>query len=241
MTRHEEIYAKYYETVIGRFYDIEQKERLLDLFLESAGIRAGSKEYNDIFNTVLTLENAGVESSIDCKNLKLIYGMIGLCGDLQCALNVLDSVYTKHETLERSGDEGYKSFLDWVIALRTTFPKTNQIRFELAYLEYSNGNVNESVSELDALVGSGMLEAVESLATIYYKEGNFEKALFYCLLLKEVCETELMLSVPKHLAERLEELITKVTESQLVTLKLEVKRMLPFMINKKNPIGFLGQ
>lgn len=241
MTRHEEIYAKYYETVIGRFYDIEQKERLLDLFLESAGIRAGSKEYNDIFNTVLTLENAGVESSIDCKNLKLIYGMIGLGGDLQCALNVLDSVYTRNEALEHSGHEGYKSFLDWVIALRTTFPKTNQIRFELAYLEYSNGNVRDAVSELEALVGSGMFEAVESIATIYYKEGNLDRVLFYYLLLKEVCETELMLTVPKHLEERLDELIAKVTETQLVTLKMEVKRMLPFMTNKKNPIGFLGQ
>lgn len=239
---HYDIYMKYYGAVVGRFYTKEQRRSLLRLFILSAGIDTAGGEYRDICDAVSFVEGYNVEGSTDSRNFKMLCGMQSDNSEVASAASAMSSVY---EGLDKQrGRIEYKSFLDWVIKMRTTFPRTDAMRYELGYFAYSSGNTEEAIREFKALVNEGDLYAVEHLAFIYKDMDAYEEAYYYFLLLEHVYEHELRLPTSKSIRMHLSRVRSALPALTVKKIRKEINGIAPVLTHGKRDerpsIGFVG-
>ena len=225
---------RYFTTTIGRYYTYEQKERLLRLFLESEGIATGTEEYTAMMRAVSEAESENITDIVDAKNYKLFSDVMqkGEADDI-----VSDALVNAFVALSERGVV-HKTSLEWIVSMRTG---SGQDREELAYYEWSCGNVPSSIIEFKSLMSRGSIRAIQCLAAINYSIEDVPEAYYHYALLDEIIRDELKSEVPEYIGTRTSELVTKLTPEQKAQIDLRIRGVIPFLGGKKNTIGFLAQ
>ena len=194
--KHFDLFLEYFDATCGRYYTVEQRQRLLTLLLGSNGIYRESEEYRMIADAIATIEAEDIRSLTESRNYLLICDMIGLGEEVRLAASALVDVY--HRMSDKKTHHNMR-YLDWIILLKKANPKTDEICMEIAYFEYANGNVDKAIKELGDLVNGGSVVAVHHLAFIYLDLGRYKESYYYFSLIKGIFEKQLEIPVADYI------------------------------------------
>ena len=123
----------------------------------------------------------------------------------------------------------YASLVERAIALRTANPRTNEVRMQLAYLEYALGDVEDAAEHLRELVDRSCFEAVGHLAFLSMESGDSEGACHYLLLLERIYTKELELEPDSWIRNRIAYLGGCINPAKLAAIRENVAKMPPFL------------
>ncbi len=199
LNTYEELFKLYYRATVGKFFTVEQSRRLFSLLSASNGMDLSSDEYHSVCRAVETVEAYDIKGFVESKNLQLFCGILEEDEAVVAAATALSSVF---EELQRENRRYYASIVDRTIALRTANPRTNEVRMELAFLEYATGDLADTKRELAELVDRACFDAVGYLAYLSLSAGECEAAYHYYTLMARVIKEELELAPAPWIEER---------------------------------------
>lgn len=233
------LYHTYYKITVNGFYNAEQRRKLLRFLAGSIGINSESKGYAVLTNAVDTVDAQNITNLTDSMNYRMICGMLEEDEEIHSAALALSDVY---EDMRISRKPTYKSYLDWMISLRTTYPKNNDIRAELACFEYANGNIADATSELKAMIDTGNMDALEQLAFICDETADYEESYYYYSFLKKVYTDELKIETPVYILEAIDRAEGMLDISTAHRIECDIRGRVAFLNaddgTMRNPIGF---
>lgn len=239
MTRtHYDLYEKYYRITVGKFFTKEQCRRLLSLLASSQGMDLHTEAYRGVLYAVDTVEAHDITGFVDSKNFQLLCDILEEDPEVITAATALSAVY---EDLSSRHAPHYAGLVERTIALRTANPRTNEVRLELAYLEYALGDLEDAGEELRALADRACFESVGHLACLSIETGNLEGAYHYLTLLEKIYERELELTPEAWIGARLRALETKLSATTVAAIRENVHSLPPFLTGTGDvgsPIGF---
>ncbi|MBR5143832.1 MAG: hypothetical protein IKW53_02165 [Clostridia bacterium] len=220
--KHYDLFLEYFDAVVGRHYSSKQRARLLALLLGSHGIYKGSEEFARISDAIARMDEQNINDITDSKNYKLFCDILDSAEDIKLSAAALVEIYTRLST--QSQTRPAMSYLDWVISLRTANPKTEDIAMEIAYFEYASGNVDEAVSELQALVNDGSIVAVHHLAFIYLDCQEYKEAYYYFSLLESIYTKRLRVPAPDGIQESIRTARYNISSESIHSIDSDIER-----------------
>ncbi|MBQ8839773.1 MAG: hypothetical protein IJ004_00395 [Clostridia bacterium] len=225
----ENLYRSFFDATIGRFYSEEQSLKLLRLFALEAGIVEGSEEYNSIVNTIKAINKANIRNFIECNNFGLLCEFASPFSDARLAASALSKCY--RERRDR-GQDAYSSPVEWRINVYKN-ATSRQNKLEIAYIEYTNGQLDKALEGLKGLASSGDIEALSHLAIICYDEGRYEDAYLYLSQLNKVFVEELYLTEGCEWSKGLRSYVSLlVSEEAAERLDEQVRNEKPFLTRR---------
>lgn len=239
MTRkHYSLFEKYYRTTVGKFYTKEQCHRLLALLAASHGMDSSTDAYQQVKNAVDTVEAYDITGFVDSKNFQLLCDILEEDVEVITAATALSAVY---EDITNRKTPHFAGLVERTIALRTAVPRTNEVRLELAYLEYALGDLEDAEEELCALVDHSCFDAISHLACLKLEMGDDAAAYHYLTLLDKIYEQELELTTDAWIRDRAAALEKKLPASTAAKIRENVRRLPKFLTVEESagsPIGF---
>ena len=239
--KHYDLFLEYFDATCGRYYTVEQRQRLLTLLLGSNGIYRGSEEYRRIADAVATLEAEDIRNLTESRNYQLLCDMIGLGDDVRLAASALVDVFGR---MTANRERQNMRYLDWIIFLKKANPKTDEICMEIAYFEYANENVEKAIKELGDLVNGGSIVAVHHLAFIYLDSGRYKEAYYYFSLLKGVYTKQLEIPVGDFVDKGIATARANITDAEARLIDTDMDRLTAdFPLCKKDDrvtVGFMS-
>lgn len=232
------LYKKYYCITIGRFYTKEQRQKLLLLLAAGCGITPEGDVFRKIQKSIEAVDAQHIRDLVEGKNYCLMCSLMEEDDDIVSAASALVSCY---EERLRSGEKQYASPIEWRVSLYSAAPKTQEIKMELAYIEYVADNISEAVGLLKQLADAGNLTAVEHLAVICSEHRDCEKALYYTALYDGVCTKKLRLEPQEWVRNLRERMSEGLSEPQRTEIEREAEKkseILLGQINSRPMIGF---
>ena len=224
--QHYDLFEKYYRITVGKFYTKGQCRRLLSLLAASNGMELSAEEYAAILSAVDTVEAHDVSGFVESKNFQLLCDMLEEPPTVITAATALAAVF---EEMQRNQAPRYSSLVDRAIALRTAVPRTNEVRMQLAYLEYALGDIDDAMVHLAELVDRSCFEAIGHLAFLSMEKGDSEGAYHYLLLLERIHTVELELEPAPWIRNRIAYLAACVPPQKMAAIRENIAKMPPFL------------
>ena len=224
--QHYDLFEKYYRITVGKFYTHAQCRRLLSLLAASNGMELSAEEYSAILHAVDTVEAHDISGFVESKNFQLLCDMLEEPPAVITAATALAAVF---EEMQVNHEPRYASLVERAIALRTANPRTNEVRMQLAYLEYALGDVEDAAEHLRELVDRSCFEAVGHLAFLSMESGDSEGACHYLLLLERIYTKELELEPDSWIRNRIAYLGGCINPAKLAAIRENVAKMPPFL------------
>lgn len=235
--KHYDLYEKYYRATVGKFFTKDQCRRLLSLLAASFGMEFSATEYSAVLGAIDTIEAHDITGFIESKNFHLLCEILEEDPEVICAATALSAVF---EDLTARHAPHYTGLVERTIALRTAMPRTNEVRRELAYLEYALADLADAKEEFAALCERGDFDSVAHLAYLAMEEGDHEAAFYYLLLLRRIYERELELAPEGWIENRLAFAEGQLAPRRAAELRERVSHLPPFLTGDGNRggIGF---
>ncbi len=189
--KYSEIYALYFETTWGRFYNEAQRARLLTLFAATRGVAKDDPALEGIRSAIAQVEENEPTGLIDCRNLILLATVAEADEQLHVALREL-RLYL--ERCAREQTPMYRDIRDWHIKV---YDARHGSTREQAFIAYGSGDVDDAVALLERL--SGDLTAKECLAVIYNEQKQADGAYYHMMGLLRMYREVLHLEAPEWL------------------------------------------
>jgi tetratricopeptide (TPR) repeat protein len=224
-----EVYRKYFGATWGRFYSLEQRERLLELFASAHGALTEGGVVPEIKRTVEQIESFRLTNLIECRNLILIFNVQGEEGDLMIALGVLQDLI---ENRRAAGEAVYVTARDWHMAV---YDERKPLALEQAFIACSDGDYEQAIKILEKQNES--LETVEYLAVLHSEQGNAEKAYYYLNRLSYLLCDRLHLEAPEWVGDEIRRLGTLLPPEAKEALD---RKICLAAANSRVPMGFIA-
>lgn len=224
--QHYDLFEKYYRITVGKFYTAKQCRRLLSLLAASNGMELSAEEYSAILHAVETVEAHDISGFVESKNFQLLCDMLEEPPAVITAATALASVF---EEMQNNKEPRYSGLVERAIALRTAVPRDNNVRMQLAYLEYALGDVEDAAEHLRDLVDHSCFEAVGHLAFLSMEAGDSEGAYHYLALLERIYSKELELEPESWIRNRMAYLSGCITPQKLASIRENIEKMPPFL------------
>ncbi len=231
-----ESFKSYYRAVFDGLYDLEQRKSLLGLILRSEGIFPESDEYRSAFCAAFdVIESEGIDRSLSsARNFLLICSLDNTEDDniiLKCAAEELEKV------LSENGIRNLE--LENISAVINKPPKNDSERLSRAFKQYSLGNVEGALEDLELLARIGSIRAVKLLGAICLEIGNKERAYYSFSLAESIYRSCLGWSVPTYVSSTLNGLRPSVFGERLDELDMQVENAIRFIMKHERQIGFV--
>lgn len=224
--KHADLYGRYFSAVVGRHYPAPQRERILTLIATAFGVERDGEELELLLSTVRAIEEHEINDANDCKNFLLVCEIMGEDDEAQAAVTALEDVFGDFAREKRPT---YASHLEWILEMRSAFPRTEALRMENAMLEFSTGDIASTVEELKILVNGGNFPALAYLAEISADEERFDAAYHYLLLLRRTYEKEIEIPPFEVLSERLSLARSAIGRARAAEIEAAVEALPPFL------------
>ena len=242
INKHYKLFSRYYNATVGRFYNKEQRRKILRLFMMASGIDETTAAYQTVCNTVDTVEAQKITNLIESKNYQMISKILEDDEDIHSAARALRFAF---QALTDNGMIGKDmSPLAWVASVRCSDCESAAARMERAIMEYAFGNITDAIEALEHLLNDGDLNALELLVCVHAERGANEDAYYYLCLMHRVFTLEFGLQMPASHKDRMQLLQNSIPAERKAAIEQEVCRRPVFMNLGKNAgkptIGFLN-
>jgi len=232
---HFELYSRYYNATVGRFYTSAQREKLLALFATSFEIYPETKEFEAVLSTIKTVDELGIKDYNESKNYQLICNILNTEDELFSAASALAQCYqTKLENKEPT----YSGPIQWRASVCKSLGESETADLENAYIKYCCNMVDDAIDILKDRADGGSLLALEHLAIICAKEEKHEDSLFYLSLLEKTVRDELCLEVGGWIQNMKKSLLDKVAPEISSKIATRVKKNARIVTEGRTQIGF---
>ena len=233
----QEVYERYFVATVGKFYQQEEKERLLALFAAARGIDRDNPRYMELVEVVKEVELLGIDNAIECNNYLL------MCDDTQSRSEICLAVGALKNVLlnpERRETVKYSNIIEWRLKVYSALDKNRDRRLEAGLIEYAAGNTEIAITHLSCLVGEGNIYALEYLAVIHsYDTKDSLKALIYNLILGKVFTKLLHIDIPEWVEERITKAKKKLNDEKVNdTEQCGYDQYIKLFSSEKRIIGF---
>ena len=227
------IYTTYYNIVAGRFYSVEQRERILGLIASTECVKIPSMDFTKILKTTQYIDSLELDNIVDCKNYLLMLSFSDEAhSDKQKACCALLQCYEKTPS--------YSSLWEWQKSIMNA---SEENAWERAFFEYANGNDDNAVKEFEHLSETGHIPSMKFLSQILYDDKKYSEALYYIELLKKFYKERLHCEESEQIIYLFGNITQHLAQEKIVEVKEAVKYKKIINNNSKNTrqIGFSAQ